>query len=213
MIHREVPRRCGTFALIVLDMRARKHTSRALDPVARAAARVGLTATAVTVLGLVITIGGSALIALGHLAVGALVMGFGASLDILDGVLARVTGTETRRGAFLDSFTDRVGEVAVWTGLAFYLGRRSEATLVMLALVGLAGSLLIPYLRAKAEGDGVEGKGGLMGRAERLLVFGIGVGLEGLGLPTMTATVWALAVLTWLTVLQRFYRTWSRLDA
>jgi phosphatidylglycerophosphate synthase len=83
----------------------------------------------------------------------------------------------------------------------------------MLALVGMAGSLLIPYLRAKAEGEGVEGKGGLMGRAERLLLFGIGVGLEGFGLPTLTGTVWALAFLTWLTVMQRFYRTWVQLEA
>jgi CDP-diacylglycerol--glycerol-3-phosphate 3-phosphatidyltransferase len=167
----------------------------------------------VTILGLLIMVGGAVLIALGYLAVGGFVMGVGASLDIVDGVLARVTGTESRRGAFLDSFTDRVGEVAVWTGLAYYLGQRSEGTLVMLALIGMAGSLLIPYLRAKAEGDGVEGKGGLMGRAERLLLFGFGVGLEGFGLPTLTVTIWALAFLTWLTVLQRFYRTWVQLDA
>jgi len=199
--------------LTVLDIRARKHTSRAVDPIARGAARIGMTPMVVTLLGLLIMIGGAVLIALGYLTVGGFVMGLGASLDILDGVLARGTGTESRRGAFLDSFTDRVGEVAVWTGLAYYLGQRSEGTLVMLALIGMAGSLLIPYLRAKAEGDGVEGKGGLMGRAERLLVFGFGVGLEGLGLPTMTGTVWALALLTWLTVMQRFYRTWVQLDA
>jgi CDP-diacylglycerol--glycerol-3-phosphate 3-phosphatidyltransferase len=198
---------------VVLDVRARKHTSRAVDPIARAAARVGLKPAVVTLSGLIFCVAGSVLIALGYLAVGAGVLGFGALLDILDGVLARVTGTESRRGALLDSFTDRVGEVAMWTGLAFYLGDRSEATLVMLALVGMAGSLLIPYLRAKAEGDGVVGKGGLMGRAERLLVFCIGVGLAGFGLPTLTVTVWALALLTWLTVMQRFYRTWQQLEA
>ena len=48
----------------------------------------------------------------------------------------------------------------------------------MLALVGMSGSLLIPYLRAKAEGEGVNGKGGLMGRAERLLFLLIGIGLS-----------------------------------
>lgn len=197
----------------MLDIRARKHTSRAVDPIARGAARIGMTPAVVTVLGLAVMSGGAGLIAVGYLAVGGFVMGLGASLDIVDGVLARVTGTESRRGAFLDSFTDRVGEVAVWTGLAYYLGQRSQGTLVMLTLVGLAGSLLIPYLRAKAEGEGVEGKGGLMGRAERLLLFGIGVGLEGFGLPTLTGTVWALAFLTWLTVMQRFYRTWVQLEA
>lgn len=195
----------------MLDIRARKRVTRAADPVARFAARLGLRPTAITILGLAISVAGAVLIALGYLAVGAAILGFGALLDILDGVLARLTHSETRRGALLDSFTDRVGEVTAWTGLAFYLGRRAEATLVMLTIVGVCGSLLIPYVRAKAEAEDVEGKGGVMGRAERLLVFGFGVGLEGVGLPTLVGTVWVLAVLTWLTVLQRFYRTWVQL--
>jgi CDP-diacylglycerol--glycerol-3-phosphate 3-phosphatidyltransferase len=194
-------------------MRARKQVSRAVDPIARAVAKTGASATVVTLVGLAISIGGSVLIALGYLTAGAPVLGFGAALDIVDGVLARLTGSETRRGALLDSFTDRVGEVAMWTGLAFYLGERAEATLVTLALIGACGSLLIPYLRAKAEADGVEGKGGIMGRAERLLLFCFGVGFAGLGLPTLAATVWSLAVLTWVTVIQRFYRTWVQLKA
>jgi CDP-diacylglycerol--glycerol-3-phosphate 3-phosphatidyltransferase len=166
----------------------------------------------ITVAGFTISVGGAVLIAMGHLAVGAVVIGFGAVLDILDGVLARLTNQETPRGALLDSFTDRLGEVAAWTGLAFYLGRRAEATLVLLSLLAVCGSLLIPYLRAKAEGAGLDGKGGLMGRAERLLVFGIGVGLHGAGLPTLPATIWILAILSWLTVLQRFHRTWAQLQ-
>jgi CDP-diacylglycerol--glycerol-3-phosphate 3-phosphatidyltransferase len=157
-------------------------------------------------------VGGSVLIGMGYLAVGAAVLGFGAVLDILDGVLARLTNQETRRGALLDSFTDRLGEVAAWTGLAFYLGRRAEATLVLLSLLVVCASLLIPYLRAKAEGAGLDGKGGLMGRAERLLVLGVGLGLHGIGLNTLPATIWILAVLCWVTVLQRFHRTWAQLD-
>lgn len=195
----------------MLDMKARKRVSRVADPFARFLARLGLTPTMVTLAGFMISVGGAVLIGMGHLAVGAALLGFGAILDILDGVLARLTGRETRRGALLDSFTDRLGEVAAWTGLAFYLGRRAEATLVLLSLLAVCGSLLIPYMRAKAEGEGLQGKGGLMGRAERLLVFGIGVGLEGIGLPTLVATVWIMAVLSWLTVMQRFYRTWAQL--
>ena len=195
----------------MLDIRARKNVSRAVDPIARVVAKTGLTPTAITLLGLIISIGGAVLIALGYLAVGAAVLGFGSLLDILDGVLARLTNRESMRGALLDSFTDRVGEVAAWTGLAFYLANEGEATLVMLAIIGISGSLLIPYVRAKAETFGVEGRGGLMGRAERLLVFGAGVFLEGVGLPTMEATLGILAALTWLTVIQRFYRTWSQL--
>ncbi|OFW66903.1 MAG: hypothetical protein A2Z12_01015 [Actinobacteria bacterium RBG_16_68_21] len=197
----------------MLDIRARKKVSRFVDPFARAAAKIGLTPTAITLIGFGFGLTGAVLVGFGYLAAGAATLGFGALLDILDGVLARLTDTETRKGALLDSFTDRLGEVAAWTGLAFYLGRRAEATLVTLSLIAVCGSLLIPYLRAKAEAEGLEGKGGLTGRAERLLIFGFGVGLEGLGLPTLEVTVWALAILTWVTVFQRFYLTWAQLDA
>jgi CDP-diacylglycerol--glycerol-3-phosphate 3-phosphatidyltransferase len=194
-------------------MRARRRVSRAFDPIARGVARFGLTPSVVTLLGLMISIAGAVLLGLGYLAVGCVVVGFGATLDILDGILARLTRTETRRGAFLDSFTDRVGEVAMWTGLGFYLADAGRATLSMLSLIAVCGSLLISLVRAKAEAEGMQGKGGLMGRAERILVFCWGVGLSGVGLPTLEATVWILAVLTWVTVLQRFYNTWVQLKA
>jgi CDP-diacylglycerol--glycerol-3-phosphate 3-phosphatidyltransferase len=197
----------------MLDIRARKNVSRVADPVARVIAKIGLGPTAITIFGLVLSLTGAVLVGMGYLAAGAGTLGAGALLDILDGVVARITDRETVRGAFLDSITDRVSEVAVWTGLAFYLGDRAEATLVLLSIVAVCGSLLIPYVRSKAESFGVDGKGGLLGRAERLLLFGFGIGLEGVGLPTMEATLWILAVGTWLTVAQRFVRTWKRLGA
>jgi CDP-diacylglycerol---glycerol-3-phosphate 3-phosphatidyltransferase len=197
----------------LLDLLARKKVSRAVDPFARVAAKLGLTPTAITLLGLTISIAGAVIIGLGHLVWGAAILGFGALLDVLDGVLARLTGTETSRGALLDSFTDRLGEVAMWTGLAFHLGRVPDAPLVTLSIIAVCGSLLVPFLRAKAEKDGLEGSGGLMGRAERLLVFVLGVGLAGFGLPTMAPAIWILALGTWLTVAQRFYRIWAQIEA
>lgn len=195
----------------MLDMRARKRVTKLADPVARLVARIGLRPTAITLVGFALSIGGAVLIGLGHLVAGASILAVGALFDILDGVLARLTGTESMRGALLDTFTDRLGEVAAWTGLAYYLGEQAEATLVTLSLVAACGSLLVPFVRAKAEAAGVEGKGGVMGRAERLLVFGGGVGLEGFGLPTLEPALWALAVLVWLTVVQRFVNTWKQL--
>jgi CDP-diacylglycerol--glycerol-3-phosphate 3-phosphatidyltransferase len=194
-------------------MRARRRVSRAFDPIARELASFGLTPSAVTLLGLCISVAGSVLLALGYLAAGGAVVGFGATLDVLDGILARLTHTETRRGGFLDSVTDRVGEVAGWTGLGFYLAEQGRSVLVTLSLIAACGSLLISLVRARAEVEGLQGKGGLMGRAERILVFCWGVGLAGVGLPTLTPTVWALAVLTWVTVLQRFHNTWGQLKA
>jgi CDP-diacylglycerol--glycerol-3-phosphate 3-phosphatidyltransferase len=111
----------------------------------------------------------------------------------------------------LDSFTDRLGEVAMWTGLAYHLGTVPDPTLVTVSIVAVCGALLVPFLRAKAESDGVEGRGGLLGRAERLLIFGFGVGLSGFGLPTLHGAVWILAVGTWLTVGLRFRTIWRQL--
>lgn len=199
------------FLSLMLDLRARKRVTKLADPIARAIARIGLKPTAITMIGFGLSVTGSVLIAFGELAFGAATLGVGALLDILDGVLARLTGSESLRGALLDTFTDRLGEVAAWTGLAYYFGEQAEATLVMLSLVAACGAVLVPFLRAKAEASGVEGRGGLFGRAERLLVFGLGVGLEGFGLPTLEATVWILAIGVWLTVLQRFVRTWRQL--
>ncbi len=197
----------------MLDVRARKKVSRVADPVARLLARAGVTPTMVTLAGFALSVAGAVLIGTGRLMSGAITLGVGALCDILDGVLARVTGNETIRGALLDSFTDRLGEVAMWTGLAYHLGDDAASGLVVLSMVAACGSLVIPYLRARAEALGVEGKGGLMGRAERLLVFGFGVGLAGVDLPTLEPALWILAVGTWLTVVQRFIQTWRRLPA
>jgi CDP-diacylglycerol---glycerol-3-phosphate 3-phosphatidyltransferase len=197
-------------------MRARRRVSRAFDPIARVFARFGFTPSAVTLLGVAIAIGGGVLIGLGYLAVGVAVAGFGATLDVLDGILARLTHSATQRGAFLDSVTDRVGEVAMWTGLGYYLATEGRAVLVLLCLVAASGSLLISLIRARAEAEGLQGKGGLMGRAERILVFCWGVGLAGVGLGKawlLASPVAVLAVLTWLTVVQRFYNTWMQLRA
>jgi len=199
----------------VLDVRARKNVSRAVDPIARVVAKVGLSPTMITLSGATISIAGAVLISQGYLAVGCGVMAFGALLDVLDGVLARLTGRETIRGALLDSITDRIGEIAVWSGLAYYLATvpAPEPTLVMLTIIGICGSLMIPYVRAKAETFGVEGRGGWMGRAERLILFGAGVGLSEFWPILLEVTLGVLAALIWLTVAQRFYRTWKQLGA
>ncbi len=195
----------------MLDIRARKRVSKLADPIARLAAKVGLGPTAITLVGFFLAVAGAVLIGLGYLAVGTTVIGVGALLDILDGVLARLTGSETQRGALLDTFTDRLGEVAAWTGVAYYVGDLGKPTLVTLSLIAVCGSLLVPFLRAKAEEQGVDGKGGLMGRAERLIVLIFGVGLEDFGLHTLEPAIWIFVVLVWLTVLQRFVRTWKQL--
>lgn len=193
----------------MLDLKGRKKVTPFLEPIARGLRRVGLTPTSVTIVGLVITMGGAVLIALGELSWGAGIAGFGAFLDALDGPMARAAGTATLRGAFIDTISDRVGEVAIFTGLAVYL--RDEPLGLILCVLSLAFSMLIPYIRARAESWGAEGRGGWMGRAERMLVVLWGVGLAGFGLPLMYPVLWTFTVLTALTVAQRIRRTWQQL--
>ena len=163
----------------------------------------------VTVLGLAITVVGAALIANGLLWQGGLTAAFGVLLDALDGPLARYKGTSSDRGAFIDTMSDRFGEVAVWVGLGVYL--RDDSVGLILCLVAMAFSLLIPYVRAKAESWGAEGRGGWMGRAERMLLALAGIILAGFGLQVLEPMLWIFVVLTGLTVVQRTRRTLQQL--
>ena len=82
----------------------------------------------------------------------------------------------------------------------------------MLTVFALAFSLLTPYVRAKAESWGAEGRGGWMGRAERMILAILGIGLAGFGLPVLHPMLWIFVVLSGLTVAQRIRRTWQQLE-
>ena len=193
----------------MIDLKARKKAAPILQPIARVLAKTGVTPTMVTVLGLAITVVGAALIANGLLWQGGTTAAFGVLLDALDGPLARYKGTSSDRGAFIDTMSDRFGEVAVWVGLGVYL--RDDSVGLILCLVAMAFSLLIPYVRAKAESWGAEGRGGWMGRAERMLLALVGIILAGFGLQVLEPMLWIFVVLTGLTVVQRTRRTLQQL--
>ena len=167
----------------------------------------------VTAVGLLMTVAGALAIANGLYTIGASIAGVGALLDALDGPLARLQGTATIRGAFSDTMSDRFGEVAVWVALAFSL--REDGTLLMLCLLSLTFSLLTPYVRAKAESWGAQGRGGWMGRAERMILSLGGIGVAGLwsgGEVVLAPTLWIFVIVSGLTVAQRIRRTWHQLS-
>lgn len=193
----------------MLELTARSWVGQLLAPVVRLLARLGVTPTGVTLSGLMVMIGGAAVIGAGHPFTGCVIAAAGAVLDLLDGPLARTTGRASARGALVDTVSDRLGEVALWTGLAYFIA--SDPLRVALCVTGLGASVVVPFVRAKAEAAGVEGKGGWMGRTERLILFFLGVGFSP-WLPTLDATLWLLTVLAFATVAQRFYSTWAQLD-
>ena len=194
----------------MLDLRGRSRLAPILDPVAVGLSKAKLTPTAITLLGLAVTIAGAALIANHEYVWGGVVAGIGAILDALDGPLARYQGTASIRGAFIDTMADRFGEVAIWTGLVF--SRRDDEVALMLTVFALAFSLLTPYVRAKAESWGAEGRGGWMGRAERMILALAGIILAGFGLPTLHPMLWLFVALSGFTVGQRIWRTWHQLE-
>jgi CDP-diacylglycerol--glycerol-3-phosphate 3-phosphatidyltransferase len=131
----------------------------------------------------------------------AVVFVVGSVLDILDGALARAGGKSTAFGAFLDSTTDRVGEGAILASIGFVLARQGNDVAVLVTILSVAGSFLVPYVRAKAESLGLHGHVGLGSRAERVVVITAGLVLAPWGL--LPYAIYLLAATSWLTVLQR----------
>jgi len=129
--------------------------------------------------------------------------------DVLDGAVAKASGTATPRGAFFDSVADRVSDALLLGGIGWYLESRHPGHIAMLPLAVLAMSMLISYERARAESLGFDARGGLMERAERLIALAVGLLFEGL----LVAVLWVMLVLTAVTAVQRFARVWSQASA
>lgn len=179
--------------------------SRLLTPVGEALARTPVTPNAITLTGTAgVAAGALWLFPTGHLFAGTLVCWFFAMWDMLDGALARVKGTSGRWGAFLDSTLDRIGDAAVFSGLAIWLVRTRQGGLAAVALYCLVAGSLVSYAKARAEGLGMRADVGVAERSERLLIALVAAGLTGLGVPFVLAVgLWALAALSTVTFGQR----------
>ena len=188
----------------MLDRRWRAKAEQALAPVGQALHTIGVSADGLTVFGLVAAAGTAALIANGNL----LLATFGLLLtgvpDVLDGSVARQSGTAGRRGAFFDSVCDRVADALLLGGVAWHLtGGGGE--LAILALAVLAVSMLVSYERAKAEALGLRANGGVMERAERMVLLGVGLAFD-----VLVPVLWLMLALTTLTALHRFVMVWRQ---
>lgn len=195
----------------IMSDRAKASGRALLAPVVNFAKAVGLTPNTITVLGLAITVVASVLIASGMLLVGAALLTAGSLLDAVDGALARAQGAGTPFGAFLDSTLDRSGEAIVFIGIGTWLlSTQPNPTGPMVALmVALAGSFLVSYSHARAQGIGAAADVGLAPRTERLVAIIAGIVLAGIGfVPGLIGILVILAVLTVITVIQRIWHVW-----
>jgi CDP-diacylglycerol--glycerol-3-phosphate 3-phosphatidyltransferase len=123
--------------------------------------------------------------------------------DMLDGQLARIKGSSGKYGAFLDSTMDRIGDAAIFGGITIWF-MRSDHLLGVVSLFCLAGGMCVSYVKARAEGLGLNADVGVIERPERLIIGLTSIGLSGLGIPyVLPIGMWALAAGTAFTLYQR----------
>ena len=148
----------------------------------------------------------------GDFLLGGILVLIASAFDLLDGGIARATGRVSKRGALMDSVFDRVAEVVVLLGFAVYFLSNSDAsdrdTGVILAFVAVAGSLLVSYVRARAEGLGVKGTAGFLTRPERVVITVVALVT---GFPMVA--LWILGIGTPLSAAWRFIDAWRAIDS
>ncbi|MEQ4208655.1 phosphatidylinositol phosphate synthase [Actinopolymorpha sp. B9G3] len=179
---------------------------RLLTPVARLFLRVGIGPDIVTLVGtLGVCVGALGFYPRGELFWGTIVVTAFVFSDMVDGLMARMSNRSSKWGAFLDSTLDRVGDAAVFGGLAlWYAGGGESYVFACLALYDLVMGSVTSYAKARAESLGLRADVGIAERADRLVAVLVATGLSGLGVPLVLPLVLGvLAVASTVTVIQR----------
>jgi CDP-diacylglycerol--glycerol-3-phosphate 3-phosphatidyltransferase len=179
------------------------------QPVVRILAKTPIAPNTISWFGFLLTVGAAALIITGHIFAASFVILVAGFFDILDGALARSTNRITRFGGFLDSTLDRLAEgVLLLSVLVLYAREQSVAGIVVVGLA-LVGSQLVSYIRARAEGLGLECQVGLFTRAERVIVLALGLLLSQIEYALITALS-VIMVFSIITVGQRLLYVWRQ---
>lgn len=190
----------------MFDKRFRGEVERVTGPVGKAVGRSRITADHLTATGLVFAVAATVAVGAGHLALGTVLFICAALPDMFDGAVAKATGTASARGAFFDSVADRVTDMAILGGIAYYLAGKDGGRAAMLPMAAMAVGVLVSYERARAESLGYTAKGGLMERAERTIALMVGLAFPVLLIPVL----WILVVLTSITAVHRFAMVWKQ---
>ncbi len=188
----------------MIDRRWRASVEQGLEPVGRALVRVGISADALTIFGLAAAVATAILIANGNLVWAVFGLIATGIPDILDGSVARQSGTANERGAFFDSVFDRIADAVILGGVAWHLSTESSQ-LPILVFAVLALTMLVSYERAKADALGLSAQGGIMERLERFVLLGIGLALD-----ILVPVLWIMLALTAITAAHRFVMVWRQ---
>jgi CDP-diacylglycerol--glycerol-3-phosphate 3-phosphatidyltransferase len=190
----------------LFDGRFRASVDKGVSPIGTALKRTELSPDHLTLIGLVLALPAALAIANGRLILGLVLVIASAVPDLLDGALAKASGRASARGAFFDSVADRVTDALVLGGVAWYLQARHHGQAAMLPFAVLGVSMLISYERAKAESLGFTAKGGLMERAERIILICSGLAFSVVLVPIL----WVMLTLGLITAGQRFVKVWRQ---
>ncbi|HEX7189332.1 MAG TPA: CDP-alcohol phosphatidyltransferase family protein [Actinomycetes bacterium] len=190
----------------MLNRFARALFTRIFTPIAAFLVRRGVSPDAVTFLGtLGVVAGAIGFFPRGEFFWGTVVITCFVFSDLVDGTMARMSERSSRWGAWLDSTLDRVGDAAVFGGIALWFAADGDDLLMCaLALYGLSTGAVVSYARARAEGLGMTADVGITERADRLVIVLVATGLDGLGVPYLQAlALWYVAVGSTVTIVQR----------
>ena len=183
---------------------------RFTEPVVRLLAKTPITPGVITWFGFLLTVGAAALIIKGHLLAAGFVVLIAGFFDILDGALARRINQATRFGAVLDSTLDRLSEAILLLGILVLYVRGGFTVGILLVGVALPSSLLVSYIRARAESLGLECQVGLFTRAERVIVLGLGLLLSQIDYAFLVIALAIIVVFSFFTVGQRLVYVWRQ---
>ena len=162
--------------------------------------KMGITPNVLTLTGVIGTAVGATIVANGNFVLGGLIIMLMGPFDALDGAVARVRGEPEDFGAFVDSVSDRYIEILIYGGLIWYYFSQENLLAVMLIFFAITGSIMVSYMRARAQSLGFEAKVGLLTRVERFLVIGPSILF---GYPLVGVTI--VAVFSNITAFQRIF--------
>lgn len=181
----------------------------AVEPIARFLSRTAISPNAITLIAFAIAIAASFLISQGILAWGGAVLILSGLFDLLDGALARAKNQVTKFGAVLDSTLDRFAEALIFLALIYFAlpgsSQSASGGLVIISVAGLASSFMISYIKARAEGLGIECNVGFFTRAERIVFLSLGLIFNQLILALAL-----LVALSLVTIFQRLHQVWKQ---
>jgi CDP-diacylglycerol--glycerol-3-phosphate 3-phosphatidyltransferase len=194
----------------MFDGRLRSQVDAAVKPIGNSIRKAGISADMITATGIVMAFAAAIAIGAGALQLGFVLLVLTGIPDLLDGAVAKASGKSGPRGAFFDSVSDRLTDGLLFGGIAWFLSASGEPTwIVMLPVAGYVTASIVSYIRAKADALGFDARGGLVERAERIILLAIGLLFEPVLIPVLVLII----VLNVITAGQRFVKVWRQASA